>query len=51
LERFKAMARELGADESQDALDKAFSRLDTKAAAAAAAAAAAGASKGKKPRT
>ena len=43
LERFKAMALELGADESPDALDKAFSRLDTKTIA--------GTSKGKKPKT
>jgi hypothetical protein len=28
IKRFKEMARELGADESQDALDKAFKRLD-----------------------
>lgn len=30
LERFHEMARELGADESSDALDKAFARLDPK---------------------
>jgi hypothetical protein len=29
-ERFKAMAREVEADESPDALDRAFARLDTK---------------------
>jgi hypothetical protein len=28
--RFKEMARELGADESPHALDRAFARLDTK---------------------
>lgn len=30
LQRFKEMARELEADESPDALDRAFGRLDTK---------------------
>lgn len=29
-ERFKEMARELGADESPEALDRAFARLDPK---------------------
>lgn len=29
-ERFKEMARELGADESPDALDRAFARIDPK---------------------
>jgi hypothetical protein len=30
LRRFRDMAREIGADESPDALERAFSRLDTK---------------------
>lgn len=30
LKRFQDMARELGTDESPDALDRAFGRLDTK---------------------
>jgi hypothetical protein len=30
LQRFKEMAKELGADESPQALDRAFARLDTK---------------------
>jgi predicted transcriptional regulator len=30
LQRFKEMARELGADESPDALDRALARLDMK---------------------
>ena len=30
LERFKAMAQEVGADESPEALDRAFGKLDPK---------------------
>ena len=30
IDRFKRMAQELGADESPDALDRAFGRLDAK---------------------
>lgn len=30
LDRFKATAREVGADESDDALDKVFGKLDVK---------------------
>lgn len=35
LERFKAMAQEVGADESPDALNRAFARLDPKRKVAA----------------